>query len=56
MKRIINYISYKVRGLFGDKDKEKYEDITNDLYMNDIIDKKEYNKIDGEKEKGEFYR
>ena len=55
-EKIINHISDKVQGLFGDKDKEKYEDITNDLYMNDIIDKKDYNKINVEKEKDDFYR
>jgi hypothetical protein len=55
-EKIIDYISDKVQGLFGDKDKEKYEDIAKDLYMNDIIDKKEYNKINGEKEKDDFYR
>lgn len=55
-EKIINHISDKVKGLFGDKDKEKYQDITNDLYMNNIINKKEYNKITGEKEKDDFYR
>lgn len=55
-EKIINHISDKVQGLFGDKDKETYEEVTNDLYMNDIIDKKEYNKINGEKEKDDFYR
>ena len=55
-EKIINHISDKVEGIFGDKDKGKYQDITNDLYMNDIIDKKEYNKINGEKEKDDFYR
>ena len=39
-KKIINHISDKSQGLFGDKDKEIYEEVTNDLYMNDIIDKK----------------
>ena len=55
-EKIINHISDKVQRLFGYKGKEKYQDITNDLYMNDIIDKKEYNKINGEKEKDDFYR
>lgn len=56
LEKIINYISYKVQGLFGDKEKEKYQDVANDLYMNNIIDKKEYNKINSEKEKDDFYR
>ena len=43
-ERIINHIIDKVQGLFGDKDKEKYQDVANDLYTNGIIDKKNITK------------
>ena len=55
--KIINYLSDKVHHIF-DKDNDMYKNITDNLFINDIIDNNDYNKIikHKEKDKDDFYR
>ena len=47
VNEIIDFISERVKGFFGNVLKNKYKDIAGDLFENDVITKNEYNKING---------
>lgn len=49
--KVIEYIRDKAQNIFGDRDSNVYEDMADDLYINNVIDNKEYNKIINHKEK-----
>ena len=44
-KKLVDYFRNKVNGLFGNKNQDVYEEIVDDLYDNDFLDDKDYNKI-----------
>ena len=43
--KLVNYFRNKVCGLFSNKNQDVYKEIVDDLYNNDILDDKDYNKI-----------
>lgn len=45
VNEIVDFISERVKGLFGNILKSKYKDVANDLRENNIITEKEYKKI-----------
>ena len=45
VNEIVDFISERVKGFFGNILKSKYKDVANDLRENNIITEKEYNKI-----------
>ena len=47
VNEIIDFISERVKGFFGNVLKNKYKDIAGDLFENDVISKNEYSKING---------
>ena len=42
---MVDYFRNKVNGLFGNKNQDVYIEIVDDLYDNDFLDDKDYNKI-----------
>ena len=52
--KIVNYFYDKIHNIF-DKN-NTYKEVANDLFMNDIIDNHEYNKIINHKERNDFER
>lgn len=49
-QRVVKYIHDKIHGIFGDKD-DKYKEIADNLFINGIMDEKEYNSVINKKEK-----
>lgn len=49
--KVVDYIRDKVQDIFVDRDSDVYEGMADDLYINNVIDNKEYNKIINHKEK-----
>ena len=47
---IIKFIHDKIHGIFGDKD-DKYKEIADNLFINGIMDEKEYTSIINKKER-----
>ena len=45
VNQIVDFISERVKGFFGSILKNKYKDVADNLRENNIITKKEYNKI-----------
>lgn len=45
VNEILDFISERVKGFFGNILKSKYKDVADDLRKNNIITEKEYNKI-----------
>ena len=45
VNEIVDFISERVKGLFGNILKSKYKDVANDLRENNIITENEYNKL-----------
>ena len=45
VNEIVDFISERVKGFFGNILKSKYKDVANDLRENNIITEKEYKKI-----------
>lgn len=43
--KLVNYLRNKVLGLFGNKDKDIYNDIVDDLRNKDFLSINDYNKI-----------
>jgi len=43
--KLVNYFRNKVCGLFGNKNQDVYKEIVDDLYNNNFLDDKDYNKI-----------
>lgn len=44
-KKLVDYFRNKVSGLFGNKKQDIYKKIIDDLYSNDFLSDKDYNKI-----------
>lgn len=49
-QRVIKFIHDKIQGIFGDKD-DKYKEIADNLFINGIMDEKEYTSVINKKEK-----
>lgn len=49
-QRVVKYIHDKIHGIFGDKD-DKYKEIADNLFINGIMDEKEYTSFINKKEK-----
>ncbi len=49
-QRVVKYIHYKIYGIFGDKD-DKYKEIADNLFINGIMNEKEYTSVINNKEK-----
>lgn len=49
-QRVVKYIHDKIHGIFGDKD-DKYKEMADNLFINGIMDEKEYNSVVNKKEK-----
>ena len=49
-QRVIKYIYDKIHGIFGDKD-DKYKEMADNLFINGIMDEKEYTSVINKKEK-----
>lgn len=49
-QRIVKYIHDKIHGIFGDKD-DKYKEMADNLFINGIMDEKEYNNVINKKTK-----
>ena len=49
-QRVVKYIHDKIHGIFVDKD-DKYKEIADNLFINGIMDEKEYNSVINKKEK-----
>ena len=45
LDKLVNYLRNKVSGLFGNKDKDIYNDIVEDLRNKDFLSSNDYNKI-----------
>lgn len=43
--KLVNYLRNKVLGLFGNKDKDIYNDIVDDLRNKDFLSTNDYNRI-----------
>ena len=52
-QRVIKFIHDKIHGIFGDKD-EKYKEIADNLFINGIMDEKEYTSVINKKEKNRY--
>ena len=48
-QRVVKYIHDKIHGIFGDK-YDKYKEIADNLFINGIMDEKEYNSVINKKE------
>ena len=49
-KRVVKFIYDKIHGIFGDKD-DKYKELADNLFINGIMDEKEYTSVINKKEK-----
>ncbi|MEE3342736.1 MAG: hypothetical protein VZS44_01440 [Bacilli bacterium] len=49
-QRVIKFIHDKIHGIFGDKD-DKYKEMADNLFINGIMDEKEYTSVINKKEK-----
>lgn len=49
-QRVVKYIHDKIHGIFGDKD-DKYKEMADNLFINGIMDEKEYTSVINKKEK-----
>ena len=49
-QRVVRYIHDKIHGIFGDKD-DKYKEMADNLFINGIMDEKEYTSVINKKEK-----
>ena len=49
-QRVVKYIHDKIHGIFGDKD-DKYKEMADNLFINGIMDEKEYNSVINNREK-----
>lgn len=49
-QRVVKFVHDKIQGIFGDKD-DKYKGIADNLFINGIIDEKEYTSFINKKEK-----
>ena len=49
-QRVVKYIHDKIHGIFGDKD-DKYKEMADNLFINGIMDEKEYNGVINNREK-----
>ena len=49
-QRVVKYIHDKIHGIFGDKD-DKYKEMADNLFINGIMDEKEYTSVINKKDK-----
>ena len=49
-QRVVKFIHDKIHGIFGDKD-DKYKEMADNLFINGIIDEKEYTSVINKKDK-----
>ena len=49
-QRVVKYIHDKIHGIFVDKD-DKYKEMADNLFINGIMDEKEYNSVINNREK-----
>ena len=53
LQRLVKFIHDKIHGIFGDKD-EKYKEMADNLFINGILDEKEYTSVINKKKKIEM--
>ena len=49
-QRVVKFIHDKIHGIFGDKD-DKYKEMADNLFINGIMDEKEYTSVINKKDK-----